>query len=428
MNNKSCFIKNYLASLLSSGVPFILGIFTIPYLVHNLGLAKFGIYSIFLTFYAVLPLFDFGISKRLIQIVATSKSARIKKSSEALITALILAIFFSFCIAAFILLTFFLLRKFFSEFEIYFTTVFILALSVPFIIVGQIFKSFFEGMSRFDYSSIIQSIFSSAIYLGPLICLLHGFNTLNDLILGFIFFRILGLSVAIYLSLECFLNFKYSLQWRMIFSLLAYAKHVTFASATAPIFANAERICIARLQNKHVLGEFAAPSEFLSRIFSLVGLVANVLFPTYSRNSKNTKTNSYNFFKKTLLYVFVASLPLLIVPIIFSKYIGGYLFGYEFPINVSDMIVFLSFGYFFNGLAQLCMGYIYAHKLISYYSWIQFFELLVYIPSLLAMTHFYGSLGASIALSSRLIFDFFILFFLIYLSNRKIANKHLIKV
>ena len=63
--------RNTIWNLIGTGLPFLLGAVTIPYLVKHLGIEGFGILTLVWALIGYFSLFDFGLGRALTQQVST---------------------------------------------------------------------------------------------------------------------------------------------------------------------------------------------------------------------------------------------------------------------------------------------------------------------------------------------------------------------
>ena len=104
-------------------------------------------------------------------------------------------------------------------------------------------------------------------------------------------------------------------------------------------------------------------------------------------------------------YIALLLIPIVLIIFIAAPILSHYVYGSTYKKSFDYYIFLFSLGYAFNCLAQIPVMYLYTKNLIQKIAFIQFIEILIYLPVLYLLITIYGILGAVMALSCRLVFD-----------------------
>src|SRR5579864_9507011 len=163
--------KNSIFNLVGQVLPMLVGLLTIPYIVHGLGTSQYGIFSIATMLLGYFSIFDLGLSRATVKFVSQNLSPdRIHKVPELIWTSLGLLVAFGcaggILAAAFvpIVVTHFLKMpaSFVGEARI---SLFILCASMPVMLGNDALRGVLEATQRFDLVNYVKVPGSICFYL-----------------------------------------------------------------------------------------------------------------------------------------------------------------------------------------------------------------------------------------------------------------------
>jgi len=402
------FFINYLWSLFGLVIPFFIALLTVPFLIQKLGLDKFGLLTICWAIFGFVNLFDFGVSKIFVREIAMASGTNESDEISVLLRSAILLSFIVGLVHIIIYVSFFsILSKFhyISNPNVTWNLILFLSLSSPVILIGQVSKSLFDGLRLFNKSALIQSISSSAIFIGPVIALALGYNDVSSFLLFILIVRMTSLLLALFNGIKWYVGGTRLFSIKYMKLLLSKGISVTLSSASTPILTLSDRFFLSTIISSEATGVFSAPAELISRVFGAIGMVSNVLYPEFSINYKKSARHSYVIFLTATKYIALLLIPIVLIIFIAAPILSHYVYGSTYKKSFDYYIFLFSLGYAFNCLAQIPVMYLYTKNLIQKIAFIQFIEILIYLPVLYLLITIYGILGAVMALSCRLVFD-----------------------
>lgn len=408
-------LKNYVWTLVGLVPPFLIAIVTIPNIVNKIGFDRFGILSICWIIFGFISMFDLGVSKILIREISTL----IEKINKKEISDLFWSSLTISCITGFIysliLIIIFICSKNYINYQhpdLNWELIFSLCFAFPIILSGQILKSLFDGLRLFSKSSLLQSINSSSIFIGPVFVVYSDWNDLAMMIISILIIRLVGFLLLYYFFARNYINNAGKLySYIHINILLSRSVSSMLSSSMTPVFMLSDKILIGTMISSEAVGIISASSELVSRVFGSLGLVGNILYPEFCIKNLKSIKNSYKFFILSSLILLSIILIVWVMIIIGLDYLNEYIYGKLYIDYYKNLLIILSVGYGFNGLAQIPVMYLYSKGLNNIIAMIQVTEILFFIPILYFFILKFGLIGAAVAFSSRLIFDCLALYY-----------------
>ena len=420
--------KNTLLSLLSSAVPMLLGLITIPYLIKHIGVEAFGVLSIIWVLIGYFSIFDFGIGRALTQQISSYSDSNNENLFTIIKTGLIFMVLTG-------LLGFILLLSS-SDLFAYswlgvssilqndtFNCLLIASIGIPITTITSGLKGILEGFEDFFSSSILKVLLGISNFALPALVVMFYDNTLSSLVFSLVFSRFLLLFLHVYFinKLISFrLILKASLGNKDTFrKLTSFGAWMTFSNVISPIMVNSDRFLISYILGASVVAYYTVPFDFILRLLIIPAALTTVLFPRLSTLYQKNIEEFKNIYKKSLQIIF-AVMGLICLCLIFGSQFGLTLWlGEDFASKSWVITSILSIGLVFNSVSQVPYTAIQSIGKVKLTSLLHFFELIIYIPLLLFSIHYFGLIGAAIAWVLRVAIDFSLLSYF----SRKIIFK-----
>lgn len=416
MNEIRNIFRNSFYNIFGQFLPLVVGFVSIPMLIKNLGIERFGLLSLVWVFLGYLAFFDLGFSRAIIKIIAEEMAKQRQEKVPAIIwTAIWIVGFLSIigCIIL-ILLSDLLVTKVFKIPESLHNesilTIKIIASTLPLVTLIAVLKGVLEAQQRFFSANILQSISGTMTYFVPFVICFFSPN---------IVYLILGISITRFFTLiahfiVCVKNIPALLTPRWINqesfrSLLTFGSWLTISNIISPLMVYFDRFILGSLIPVGNLAYYTTPYEIVTRVLILPSAVARVLFPTFSsaiavKNNEEAKLHS-----EAVRILSLVLLPVITLMVLFSD-VGLHLWlGGNFSTESSLILQIFAIGVFFNGIANVPYTFIQSANRPDLTAKIHLSEFPVYVGLLWYLTHKYGLLGAATAWSMRLIFDYFLL-------------------
>lgn len=387
--NKLVF-KNVFFLSLMQGANYILPFITIPYLVRTIGIEKYGLIAFAQSFAAYFVIFtDYGFSLSATKLISINRndSKRISEIFSSVLYVKLVFVILSIIISTIIIFSF---KKFYSEYEIFYFSLLVL--------IGQMLFPvwLFQGLEKMKYITfvniLIKLIFTLCIFAFikqekdylyvPLI------NSLGFLVGGLIAFYIAIIQFKISFIFS-FTNIKHQ---------LAEGWHLFLAILSTNIYRNANTFFLGLVSTNTAVGYYALASKIVMSLQALMSPIGQSLYPHLSKKYHNIskKEAVKNLFSISKYYVLILLLIVLGV-FIFSGLIIKIISAKPMLEAVIDMrvlsfvILFGSFNYLFGTIGLINLNFEkYFTKSIVFVS---IFDIII----CLTFGYFFKDLGASVA-------------------------------
>jgi O-antigen/teichoic acid export membrane protein len=284
----SLLARNTLFNLIGQGLPLIVAVVTIPFIIHGLGIDRFGLLSLAWVVLGYFAIFDLGLGRATTKFVAEALGKGEEDQVPPLVwTAVTIQAFFGL-LGAIVLasITPFLVERILNiptelikEAK---ATFYLLSLSIPVVLVSSSFRGVLEASQRFDLVNIVRVPASVLTFLLPLIGLLLGFS-LPGIVALILLARVGALAAFVVMNLRINPQLRRYLGSFALFPrLFSFGGWITVTSIVGPILVYLERFLIASLMSMAAVAYYSAPYEAVTRLWIIPASLAMTLFPAFS--------------------------------------------------------------------------------------------------------------------------------------------------
>ena len=351
---------NVLWNFLGNGAPLLVALVSIPPLIRGLGTERFGALTIAWVVMGYFGLFDLGLGRATTRAVAESMergerdrlppliaTSTIAHAALGLLGGVVLAALTPWLVGSVLTMP----DALRSEVNMAF---YVLAASVPIIVVTSAPRGVLEALRRFDLVNMIKTPASIATYLIPLI-VLRWTPDLATIVLAIAVVRVAVMTAYAVLSLREVPMGRHGLRIDMSFAkgLFGYGWWLVIPSLLAPAIASLDRFIIAAVVSLSAVAWYATPYEVVTRLWIVSGSVLAVLFPAFSAigaaRSEELQALSY----RSARYLTVISLGPVIVMVAFADLLLQLWLGHTFAMQSATAARILAIGMLINVVAQV---------------------------------------------------------------------------
>jgi len=318
--------QNILINLLGYGFPIVSALLSIPFLVEKLGVDRFGILNLAWVVVGYFSLFDLGLGRALTKMVSERLDSDINDQIPGLIwTSIIMMSVLG--VFASVLLAFLTPLLVESTLRIPLIlqdetrlTLYVLAASIPVVIVTTGLYGVFEAYQRFGLLSMIRIPLGVFTFAGPL-AVTWFTNSLVAIVGALVSARIVTLIICLILCFRVVpvLKGNAGVATNIIKPLLSYGGWLTVSNIIGPIMLYADRFFIASMLSVTAVTYYTMPFEVISKILIIPSAILGVMFPAFSRLWSLELLRLRNLYHHTMVYTFLAMFPLVLLVIIFSE-------------------------------------------------------------------------------------------------------------
>ena len=258
--------KNSFYNIAGYLIPGVLSIPILGFMARDLGVEKFGLFTIILAIVGYASIFDIGITRSVIREIAIYKRnkdeiLKILSTSAVIVVALgiiagFLITIFNTKISEFLNVSKFVTKDFLDSLAI-------VAFSIPLYLLTQVWCSLLEGREEFLKLNIYKTFSSTMVVVFPALALLIE-SSLSYAVMGLLIARFLSLLLIKLYCRDFSSNFKF---YNDVFKrLISFGGWVAVSNFISPIMSYFDRFILANKMGASMVGFYTAPSEAISRI------------------------------------------------------------------------------------------------------------------------------------------------------------------
>lgn len=409
--------RNTVWNILGAGVPFLLGVVTIPYLIRNVGVESFGILTLVWTMIGYFSIFDFGLGRALTQQVASRRGYETEENLSSLIKTGLLFILGTGLLGGLILavlanplgLKWLNVSNGLQENTV--QALLIASLGIPMTTLTAGFKGILEAYEDFKTANLLRLLLGLANFGFPVLSVIFFGPSLSMMVVSLIIVRFVVL-IAHWVIVQNklptgWLRTKFDKE--KMNGLLAFGSWMTLSNIVSPLMVVADRFIISSVIGASLVAYYTVPADFLIRILIIPGALATALFPRLTSMMAKDSAGAKEVYKKSLKLTTLFMLPICLVISIFSYWGLTFWLGHDFAINSWKITSILSLGLLMNGVAQVPFAAVQAAGEAKVTAFLHLGEFVIYLPLLFVFLHYFGLIGAAIVWVMRVAADLGIL-------------------
>lgn len=410
--------RNTLLNIFGNGLPLVVGVLTIPFIVRWLGTDRFGVLSLAWVVVGYFSFFDLGLGRATTKFIAEALGkGEIEKIPGFFWTSVYFQTFLGVVGAITLwLLTPLLVSRILNIPPALMVetraTFILLALSLPVVLVSASFRGILEASQRFDLVNLVKIPSSIVNYVLPVVGILVGFG-LPGIMISLVASRGLTLLAWAWLTLKVFPLLKARLKTdrHSVKPLMSFGGWVTISNLVGPILVYLDRFFIGSLITIAAVGFYSAPYEFVMRLGIIPSSLLMTLFPTFSTLGGGADQRKAEIlFGRSVKYLLIAMGFIVVLLILTAKIFLGIWLGEEFLRNSLLVFQILSIGFLSNTLANVPFGYIQGMGRADITAKFHLIELVFYVPLTWILVKSWGINGAALSWTIRNTVDMGLLF------------------
>ena len=352
--------RNTALNLIGQVLPAVAAIVFLPYTLHGLGVARFGILSLAWTLLGYLSLFDLGLGRATIRFVSDALGRGQREVIPSVVWTSIATQLISGLIGsvALIVATPYLVpavikvpAPLVGEAR---AVLVLLGLALPVLICSSGAKGVLEAHQRFDLVNVVRSVSGTLMFAIPAAGIFAGFGLAvimaaidGELLLMFGVYLALGLGLAPELR-------RYPrIDRRMVRRLLSFGGWVSISSLIVPVIVYADRLLLSIVASVTALAYYTVPYELVSRLQVVPWSFGTALFPALSARASSSSEEFAILYSRSLKFLLLVMSPLSLAAIVGAHPILQLWLGASFAARSSQVMQLLAVGMLLNGLSQI---------------------------------------------------------------------------
>ncbi len=403
-------------NLLGQVAPIVVAIVSVPLLIHQLGIERFGFLGLAWALIGYAGVFDFGIGRALTRVIANhlGRAEHVRALHAARVGTLLmlgLGVFIGAAlgIAAPILVERVLKIPATLQAEARVALV-LLAVSMPAVLVTSAWRGVLEAGQEFARLNLIRMGMGLLTYLAPLAASLV-WPRLEAVVLSVVAMRLIGAWLH---ARACRLAFGSMLQFErpdraVIAALFGLGGWMSVSNIVSPLLSYLDRFIIAQRLTIEQVAYYATPYDLITRTLMLPYSLMAVIFPVLAGKSEK-RDELQVIYGTSIRLLWVLMWPVIFTAIVLAKPLLTLWLGPDFAASGTVILQILAAGVFVSTLAQAPVNIIQATGAPKSMAILHLIELPIFIAVLWQAIGIDGVRGAAIAWAGRLFFDAIILF------------------
>lgn len=408
--------RNVAWNVAGSASSFVVGLIALPVLLHTLGAARLGVFTLALGLIGFSGLLDLGLGRALTQSVSSSLGEGRSRCVVASLVWHVLRLLANFglvwVLLLWLLVPLAVTHLFHLQGALASETIFGLravALSIPFALVATGAMGSLEGLQEFRSVSIRRAA------LGVL---QYGLPTLVALWRADVGLVIAALAVSRALSLIVWLRALWHVLPRPeiahghrgdLSHLLRFGSWLSVSNLVGPLMAYADRFYLAAIFPPALVAAYTVPYDGVSRIMTLPMTAIGAVFPALAE-SQAFPDESSELLRGSIQALVTLMLSPLLIAMIFARPLLTLWLDSGFALVAFPVLQLLLLGVFVNGAAHVPYALLQAHGRSDLTAKLHLVELPIFAGLLVWGTAYQGIVGAAIAWTLRIALDAILLF------------------
>ncbi len=358
------FAKNVSLTLVGKIVPILITIISIPILLSELGVSRFGLLMIIMMFIGYFGLLDLGIPRAIIHFMAKNKNQSDFNLLDFIHTCFSVLVLISSVSGILIYLASPMLMIDVLKMDVEFVdeailSLRIIAITLPILILSGVYRGILESVQDFRILNLYQIIFGSLNYGLPILVVWVE-PTLTGVVVAMLATRIVNTYFLFKSSKGHItgLDVQFKIVQSMIQPLFRYTGWLSLSNILIPILSYADRFLIAFVLTLDDVTYYSTPMEITTRFGLITFSLVIVAFPTLSQAHVDNREKAMRMYQMMMKSLMIVGFFISINVILLSETLIRIWLGQPFVEPMVDILRILMIALFVNTLAQTPSTYL----------------------------------------------------------------------
>jgi O-antigen/teichoic acid export membrane protein len=402
-------------NLVSLILPLFVGLVTIPYLLKQIGIERFGVLGIIWALVGYFSLFDFGISKALTKKLSEGRVEHdIHMQRKVFWTAILLMLGLGILgwLALYFLVQFsggsFI--KVSPNIRIEVNHAILLVSSfIPLVIVSAGLRGCLEAYEEFRASSVVRLALGVWMFLAPAVASGLGYSSLSVLAAVIVFGRVVAAIISWKLVADIMQGLgKPAFTKGLVRPLFSYGAWITLSGIIGPLMSYADRFLIGAIVGAAGVAYYTTPQDVATKLLLLPMAINTALFPLLAKELNQAEVGQGKVLQlvtKSMAYALLGVLPFSLLLMAFPFELLKLWLGGEFAAQSALVLQLFSIGILAAAVGVVLIPILFASNKPAIVAKLYLVELPVFIVSTIYLSNHYGIVGAAWAWMLRSVLD-----------------------
>lgn len=395
---------NFAWNLGGVGLPLLGAVIAIPKLYEGIGIERFGILSLAWVVVGYFSLFDLGLGRAITQMIAS----RLNSDDESQIPSifrrgmsLMVILGISATILASLLTPWIVVKELNINAALQAETIevfYLLAVSIPIVIITTGLRGVLEAKERFDAINIVRAPLGILTYMAPLMILQFS-NYLPHLVASLVLVRLISLFIYAIMCRRMVPEAQGagSTEAGLSRKLLSFGGWMTVSNIVGPLLLYLGRLVLAVEDSAEAVAYFSTPYDMVINCLIIPSAITAVIFPIFSQQLMVKDFANDALYKRSQLVAALLMLPICLIIVALAQPAISWWIDPEFSQQSFRVAQILAIGIFINGFGHISASLIQAVGRPDLTAKLHVAELLLYCPYLWWLIQNFGVNGAAIA-------------------------------
>jgi len=409
--------KNSYLNLIGLAAPLVIGVALVPITMRGLGIARFGLLSLALTVLEYSSLFALGLGPATTKYVAEAIARNDDHGSDLIVISMVGQTVLG-AVGGLVIISLapLLANHIFvvpPELRGEAVQAFrLIGLMVPATLLLLSLFGALEGASRFDLVTMLRVPISTLSFIIPAVAVTRGVG-LPAILASLVILRLIVcvvLAVVVSKSIPRF-GWRWPGDWGKLRLLLSFGGWLSVSNVVSPTLVYADRFMLSALRGISAVGLYSAPFDAVMRLLMIPGSLARAIFPTVSALHGTSQHESLGpLFRRAVSMVVLLLIGPVALLLFFAPELLRIWLGPQVAAAAGTATRILAIGILFNAIALVPSTFLSAIGRPDINARFHLLELVIHLPLAWWLVSRYGIVGAASAWTTRVIFDFTLLF------------------
>lgn len=405
---ENSFIGNVGWNLLGQLAPLAAALASIPRLIDQLGLERFGMLTIAWTIIGYFSLFDLGLGRALTRLISEKIALGRHADLPALIGTGLSAMLALGLLASLVIWSV-------SEWIAYsalklpaalraetMNGLYMLAPAIPLVLLATGLRGILEAQHAFRSINLVRIPLGILMFVAPLAVLPFS-HSLVAVFATLLAVRALTAAAFFFLCKRSLDNFTvWSVTPRALPELLSFGGWMTISNIINPVMAQMDRFAIGAMVSMAAVAYYATPYEMITKFLLVPGAIAGVCFPQFARlAAQGDFIEAARLYARSCKYIVLIMLPAIAGVMFLADWLLLFWLGRAFLDESVRVFQILALGVMANGLAAIPFTFLQGAGRADLTAKVHVAELLLYLPLLYGAIDAFGIVGAALVWSLR---------------------------
>lgn len=422
LTQRGLLARNVVWNLAGVILPALAAVLAVPVLTRSLGEARFGLLSLAWVFIGYFTIFDFGLGRALTQLMSARIAEQRQDSLPGLLgTAAIFALLVSLAsgLLVWIYAEPLVQRVMKMPPELYaegIEVMQVLAVSIPFVILGTVARGVLEALQRFDLINIVRVVSGLYLFVGPLL-LLPFTREMGWIIAALAAGKVLATLAFLQACWQQLPQVRRQLHWQRaeLRALFVFGGWITLGNILGPLLSYTDHFVISATVALSLLAYYSVPYQMTIRIWPVISAVVGVLFPALSIHLISDRPRAATLFMVGMKSVVVMIAPVCLLLAAFAEDIMQLWLGGDYGRVGGPLLRIFALGVFINSFNFVTLALVQAGGRPDWVPKLAMLEAPLYLPALFYAIQHAGLGGAAMVWLVRIVIEFV---FLLWASTR----------